>query len=70
MQTMQACEIQIAAIHDVERASLPSELIKDVHVMDAAGRDNDDGGKVALEREQRMQFDGGLVLAERRPRKQ
>ena len=70
MQTMQAGEIQIAAIHEVERTGLPSELIQEVHVMDAAGCDNNDGGKVALEREQGVEFDGGLVLAELGPRKQ
>jgi hypothetical protein len=38
--------------------------------MHTAWRDNDDGGKVALEREQGVQFDGGLVLPERGPGKE
>src|ERR1035437_2762156 len=38
--------------------------------MNTASGDNDDGGKVALQGQQRMQFDGGLVTAESSPRKQ
>jgi len=67
---MQPGEVQIASIHDVEQASLPSQLVEDVHIVDAAGRDNDDGGKVALEREQCVEFDGGLAPTERGPREQ
>ena len=38
--------------------------------MHTARRDNDDGGKVALQRQQGVQFDGGLVPPKRGPRKQ
>src|SRR5450631_190084 len=38
--------------------------------MHTASGDNDDGGKVALEREQGVEFDGGLVLPKRSPRKE
>ena len=38
--------------------------------MNTASGDNDDGGKVALQGQQRVQFDGGLVTAESSPRKQ
>jgi hypothetical protein len=46
VEAMQAGEVQIAAILDVERASLPSQLVKDIHVVNTARRDNDDGGKL------------------------
>ena len=70
MQPMPAGEVQIAAIHDVERAGFPDQLVEDVDVVNTAGGDNDDGGKVALQGQQRVEFDGGLVPAERGPRKQ
>jgi len=38
--------------------------------MHTASGDNDDGGKVALEGQQGVEFDGGLVLSKRGPRKQ
>ena len=65
-----AGEVQIAAIHDVERAGFPDELVKDVDIMHTACGDNDDGGKVALEGQQGVKFDGGLVLPKGGPRKQ
>ena len=65
-----AGEVEVAAIHDVERSGVPDELVKDVDVVNTASGDNDDGGKVALEREQGVEFDGGLVLSKRGPRKQ
>ena len=63
-------EVQVAAIHDVERAGFPDELVEDVDIMHTAGGDNDDGGKVALESQQGMEFDGGFGAAERGPRKE
>ena len=38
--------------------------------MNTARRDNDDGGKIALERAPRVEFEGGLVAAELGPREQ
>ena len=38
--------------------------------MNTARRDNDDGGKVALQRQQRVQFDGCLMAPESGLRKQ
>ena len=70
MNPMPAGEVEIAAIHDVERASFPGQLVEDVDIMNTASGDNDDGGKVALEREQGVEFDGGLVPPKRGPRKE
>ena len=38
--------------------------------MNTARRDDDDGGKVALECQQGVEFNSGFVTAERGPRKQ
>lgn len=70
MNSMPPGEVQVAAIHDIERAGFPDQLVEDVNVMHTASGDNDDGGKVALEGQQRVQFDGGLVPAESGPRKE
>jgi len=70
MNPMPAGEIEVAAIHDVESAGLPDELVEDVDIMNTAGGDNDDGGKVTLEGQQGVEFDGGLVLPEGGPRKE
>ncbi len=70
VEAMPAGEVEVAAIHDVERAGVPDELVEDVDVMHTARGDNDDGGKVALEREQGVEFDGSLVPPKRGPRKE
>ena len=70
MNPMPAGEVEIAAIHDVKRTSFPDQLVEDVHIMDTASGDNDDGGKVALEGQQGVEFDGGFVLPKRSPRKE
>src|SRR5664279_271967 len=70
MNLMPAGEVKVAAIHDIESAGFPDQLVEDVDVMHTAGGDNDDGGKVALESQQGVEFDGGLMLPKRGPRKE
>src|ERR1039458_1510325 len=70
MEPMESGEVEIAAIHDVERAGFPDELVKEVDIMHAASGDDDDGGKVALEGQQGVEFDGGFGAAEGGPRKE
>src|ERR1017187_9359102 len=70
VEPMQPGEVQIAAIHDVERAGLPSELVENVYVVNTARCYNDNSGKVALQRQQCVEFDGGLAAAEGGPGKQ
>ena len=70
MNPMPPGEVKIAAIHDVERAGFPNQLVEDVDIMHTAGGDNDDGGKVALKGQQGVEFDGGLALAKGSPAKQ
>ena len=65
-----AGEVEIAAIHHVERTSVPDHLVEDVDIMNTASGDNDDGGKVALEGQQGVKFDGGFVFPKRGPRKE
>jgi hypothetical protein len=70
VEPMPACKVQIATIHDVERTRLPDQLVEDVHIVNTARRHNDDAGKVALEHQQRVQFDGSLVPSKCGPRKE
>ena len=70
MNPMPPGEVQVAAIHDVERAGFPDELVEDVHIMNTARGDNDDGGKVAAQGQQGVEFDGGFGTAERGPGKE
>src|ERR1035437_1245160 len=70
MRPMPAGEVEIAAIHDVKRTGFPDQLVEEVDIMNTASGDNDDGGKVALEGQQGVEFDGGLVPAESSPRKE
>ena len=70
MEPMESGEVEIAAIHEVERPRFPDQLVEDVHVVNTARRDNDDGGKVALQGQQGVEFDRGLVSPKRGPRKQ
>ena len=70
MNPMPPGEVEGAAIHEVERAGFPDQWVEDVDVRPAACGENDDGGKVALEGPQGVEFDGGLALPKRGPRKQ
>ena len=70
VEAMPAGEVEVAAIHDVKRTGFPDQLVEDIDVMHTARGDNDDGGKVTLEGQQGMEFNGGLVLPKGGPRKQ
>ena len=70
MEAMESGEVEIAAIHDIEGTGFPDQLVEDVDVVNTARRDNDHGGQVALQRQQRVQFDGGLALPKCGPGKQ
>jgi len=54
MEAIPADEVEVAAIHDVERAGVPDQLVEDVNVMHTARGDNDDGGKVAHGKSERQ----------------
>jgi hypothetical protein len=67
---VQALEIDVAAIHHVERAGLRNDLVEHSDVGHLAVCNPINIWDVAMEVEQRVQFDGGLVLAKTRPREQ
>ena len=66
---MKSLEIEIAPIHDVERAGLGEQLIEDMDLVHLAIADVEEGRNIAAQVEQRVQLDGGLGGTERRPRK-
>src|SRR5262245_31118085 len=67
---IQTPKVQVAPVHDVERASLVDQLIQNVHIVHASGRNNNDGGKVPLQRKQGVKLDCGFVPAKGRPGKE
>ena len=52
VNAMQAGEVQIAAVHEVECSWRELQLIEDVHVVDLAGSYDDRGGEVPAQGEQ------------------
>src|ERR1017187_5158773 len=69
VKTMETLEGKEATIHDVESPGLGQQLVEDVDLVHFAIADVDEGGNVAAQIQQRVQFDGCLGGAERRPRK-
>src|SRR5262249_39043046 len=67
---VEALEIDVASIHDVEGAGLGNNFVQDIDVVSLAISDPDECGDVAAEVEQGVHFDGGFVLSKFRPRKQ
>ena len=63
-------EIDVAAIHHVERARLGQNFVEDVDVVQFAFGNADKRGDAAAQVQQRVHLDSGFVLAEPRPRKQ
>ena len=69
VQAMQSREVEIAAIHDVERPGLGNNLVENVHIVQFAIADVDEAGNVAAQVEQRMQLDRRFGRTKRSPRK-
>src|SRR5712691_8439378 len=69
VEAIQALEVEEAAIHNVEGAGLGQQLVEDVDLVHLAITNVDEGGDVAAQIQQRVQLDGRLGQAERRPRK-
>ena len=63
VQPMQALEIDIPSIHDVEGARLGDQQIEHIHVVQFAIADMDEGRDVAAQVQQHMQLDGCLGRA-------
>ena len=63
-------EIDVAAIHHVERARLRHDLVQQVYVVHLAISNADKGGNVAVQVQQGVHLDGSFVLAKLGPREQ
>lgn len=70
MQDMEPGEVDIAPIHDVETAGLEGDPVENVHVVELAIGDMDEGRNVAPQVEQRMKLDRPFVFAKARPWKE
>jgi len=69
VQDIEPREVDITAIHDVDRTGLGKQQIKDVHVVQLAVRDVDEGWNAAPQVEQGMHLHRRLGRAEMRPGK-
>ena len=67
---IQAAEIYVAAVHDIECSRLQNQLVEDIDVMRFSIRDADKTRDISTQVYQCVQFDGGLVFAKSRPGKQ
>jgi hypothetical protein len=67
MHRVQAPEVHVAAIHDVETARLDEQQVEHVDIVQLAIADVDEGWNGAAQIEQGVQFDGRLVGTKRRP---
>ena len=70
LQAMESLEIEIAAIHDIERARLEEQLVEPVDFVPFSLGDRDEAGNGTTQIQQGVELDGGLGAAEARPRKQ
>ena len=67
---MEAGEIDVAPVHNVEGADVQNQLIQSVDVVDFSVGDMDEARDASPKIDQRVKFDGGLVFAEPGPREQ
>jgi hypothetical protein len=67
---IKACEIEIAAIHEIERARLEDQMIEPVYLVDIAGRDMDRHRDRSPQIELGVDLDRGFGRAKLRPGKE
>src|SRR5665213_2104913 len=70
MQPVQALEVDVATVHDVESASFRNQLIEDIDVVKLPVADMDKTRDIAAQIEQRVHLHCRLGAAKRCPRKQ
>lgn len=70
MDPVEAGEVDITTIHNVNRRWLEPELIEDVDIVNFRRSNNDKGGNASPQIQKGMEFDAGLVLAKLGPGKQ
>ena len=64
---MEAGEIDIAAIHDVEGAGLGDQFVEHPGIVPSGGGDVYEGGDVAAQIQERMELDSSFAALERGP---
>src|SRR5215831_410753 len=67
---VQALEIQVSSIHQVEGTGLYHQLVEDVNLVDFRGRNTDEGRYVAVQIEQSVHLDRSVFVAVTSPGKQ
>ena len=70
VEHIKARKIEIASVHDVDRARFGDEMVEYIDVVKLALGDLDEGGDVAAQIQQRVELDGCFSAAEVGPRKQ
>jgi len=68
VQLVQAREIEVTAIHNIERACFEAELVQNVDLVNLAMCNDHNSWDVAAQIEQRVQFHRSFVLAKLSPR--
>src|SRR5688500_19746322 len=69
MQFVQACEIEVSAIHHIEGARFEAELIQNVYLVNLAMCNDHNSWNVAAQVEQGMEFHCSFVFAKLGPGK-
>ena len=70
METVEPCEVQVAAIGNVEGSRFVGQLVEDIDIVNFAGSQDDHGGEVAAQGQQGVQLARGFAPSELGPRKQ
>jgi len=70
VESVESSKIEISAIHQVNGAGFPEELVEDVDFVNLSAGHNHHGGNGAAKIQQGVQFDGRFAAAELSPRKQ
>src|SRR2546425_5160957 len=69
-EDVQTFEVDVAAVHDVERAGFGENLVEDIHVVHFAVSNAYKRGDIAVQVQQRVHLHRGFMLAKFRPREQ
>ena len=70
VHAVESSKIEVSAIHQVNSAGFPDQLVQDVDLVDLPAGHNDHRGNAAPKVQQGVQLDGRFVAAELSPRKQ
>src|SRR3989304_6243780 len=68
MNGIEAIEVQIPTVDDIEGSGFEDQLIEDFDVVDLAMGDNNEAGDTSPEIQESMQFHGAFVSSELGPR--